>query len=191
MDKMGLLKLLNLLAFSACIWWLSKSPGWEPVATALLAFAGLVALETTSKKSIASSPEPDLSLFNELLKTLPDSGSVRFIAQHDMGAAFKIEELDDLKDFYHEWRGATHEFLNKKLEKKKRELSDQIGKYLDSVLADVFPTDREGMYSVPREWQIKFPERYKATLGEMHKLADEVVRAHQDLVSSAKRILRA
>ena len=131
----------------------------------------------------------DKTLFAKFLDTLPSSGSIEFLKTFDMGfGSFETEQLSQLKDFYYNWNKPEYEFLDSELEKKRRELRNVVQKYLDSYSKNTFLTydiDQKRAYVLP-EWKITQPENYRQAIEELNSLADEVVKAHTDLVRSAR-----
>ena len=161
-------------------------PDWEPFITGIAFFAGLIGLEFSETKSIKNSP--DIKLFNKLIGLLPSATLIEFLKNKDFGAAFQNDYLDPLRDFNIYWDNAEHEFMNGKLEKKRKELLLEIDEFLDYLAHNTWPL-RNGIQSIPAEWEEDQPERWERTKNELNRLSDRIVIIHQDLVRLAKKEL--
>ncbi len=104
------------------------------------------------------------------------------------GLPFDPEKIEDLRAFYYQWHDAAHEFRNKKFEKRRKLLWDLVEKYIKSLAANTCLND-QGMQTVPSEWEIEQPERFKEVVNNFHNLAGQIVLAHQDLVRYARKKL--
>ena len=104
------------------------------------------------------------------------------------GFSFDIGRLDDLYNFLNTWNDAEHEFLDKKLEEKRRRLLKLIAEYTHLIGYNTFPTDR-GFQTVPPEWEDEQPDRFHETVKQLHDKAGEVVEAHQQLIRAARKRL--
>ncbi|MFC1528689.1 hypothetical protein ACFL5B_02140, partial [Candidatus Latescibacterota bacterium] len=102
---------------------------------------------------------------------------------------FDPEKLEDLRIFYYQWHDAAHEFRNKKIEEKRKLLWFWIEKYIKSLAANTCLND-QGLQTVPPEWEIEHPERYKEVVNNFHNLTGQIVLAHQDLVRYAREKLK-
>ncbi len=107
-----------------------------------------------------------------------------------MAGAFYFDQLDGLKEFFHDWNNVARQFHDKKLEKMRKKLHESTEKYLEKIGQNIFTTDRVGLSSVPREWEINKPELFRSAVNELHDLADEIVRAHEDLIKTARKMLK-
>jgi len=64
--------------------------------------------------------EADKKVFREFMKTVPSSGSVKFLRGHDFAGYFSGESLKDIKGFVNNYDGPDHEFLDPILETARR-----------------------------------------------------------------------
>ncbi|MBI5901952.1 MAG: hypothetical protein HZB84_00485 [Deltaproteobacteria bacterium] len=135
----------------------------------------------------------DKALYVKFFETLPSSGSIEFLKTFDMGfGSFETEQLSQLKYFYCNWNKPEYEFLDAELECKRKALREAISKYLDSYSTNVFctKTDTKRAYVLP-EWKETKPDVYRQIIDKLNSLADEVVKAHEDLVRSARLKLKS
>ncbi|HEX8162903.1 MAG TPA: nucleotide-binding protein [Pyrinomonadaceae bacterium] len=146
-----------------------------------------VVISTAEKLKIK---EADRELLAQLRKALPSNGSIKFIRDFSMGsAAFHRKKLDDLYNFMDDWNDAEHEFLDEELEERRGRLYTLVQEYLELVHHNTFPEAAGDMLAVPTEWRYEDNERYVRVVNQLHGKAGEVVRAHQDLVRTARNKL--
>lgn len=189
MSTRRIIQFLTGIALIIGIVWLIKKPDYEPALTTIALFATLIG-EIVEEK-ISGNRAVDLETFKRLKETIPSEGSIDFIRHHNMsGFSFDLDHLDDLDKFYFNWNDAEHEFLTKSLEIKKKKLHSLVGKYLDSIGVNTYPTHRPGTNTVPPEWEIEQTERFREIVNELHDLARKVVAAHQDLFRTARNKLK-
>ncbi|RXJ77869.1 hypothetical protein CRV03_02545 [Arcobacter sp. F155] len=140
------------------------------------------------KKSII---EKDNILFNKFLKELPSNGSIEFLKTHSFGDSFQLEELRQIMDFQCEWNNAEYEFINEDLEIIRKELYENISKFIYKNSMGSY-SQRNGWFStIPDncqgEWDL--PKQVIEKIEEMNDLANKVVESHQELVRLGRRIL--
>jgi predicted nucleotide-binding protein len=134
--------------------------------------------------------EVDRKLFNELKEVLPSNRSIRFIRDFIMGSSsFDIKSLDDLHKFMLDWNDVEHEFLDKELEEKRSCLYSLIEEYIAIIAVNTFPTADGARRSIPSEWVHEQNDRYVRVVNQLHNKAEEVVKAHQDLMRTARHKL--
>jgi hypothetical protein len=135
------------------------------------------------------SQRADLKLFSGFLKALPYEGCITFLEKQNMaGWSFDPRRLADLDLFFREWRDATHEFHDERLEEARKHLHDLVRKYLGFVALNTWPT-HNGQQTVPPEWEHEQPDRFIEVVDTLHSLAGEIVSTHQELVRLGRRIL--
>jgi hypothetical protein len=189
MLQISIIKLINLIALMAAhraVAWLARTPSWEPLVTTLGLLATLIGLEVTEPRRRRT--EADCQLFQSFLEILPSGGSITFIRNHPMEGAFALNSLNDLYRFADEWSNPEHEFHDKTLEKKRKELLKHVSQYLSFAARNTFPTDT-GLQTVPPEWEIDQPERFDQLVRELHSRADEIFELHQGFVRTARKRL--
>ena len=160
---------------------------WEQTIL-ILSSLGMVVYEEV--KDIRRGEKSDIALLNKFLEALPYEGSISFINSANMaGPPFDPEKHNDLRTFYYHWDDASHEFLDKNIEKRKEVLWDLTEKYIMALGTDTVSTG-DGLQTVPPEWKTEQPEHFKEAVDSFHSLAGEIVNAHQEIIRYAKKKLR-
>lgn len=160
---------------------------WEQAILMIGSFGGLIYEEI---KDLQKGESTDRALLNDLLEVIPYEGSISFIDCTDIsGIHFDTEKHNDLRNFYYHWDDASHEFLDKNIEKKRKVLWDLIEEYVMALGTNTVPTD-DGLQAVPPEWKTEQPERFKEVVDDFHNLAGQIVLAHQEMIRYAKKKLR-
>jgi len=184
---MKALKLINLLALLLSVAWIMSNPDWEPKITSLTLMATLIGLEYGEERKRLKNP--DVQLFKKLIQTLPSNGDIDYIRAEEMAGMIDSERLKQIKRFYYEWKDAEHEFLNRGLEKKRKQLYKVISDFLMCYFANAFQQNGT-LYRVPVEWQVNDPTKYQSAVDQLNDLADDIYRLHQNLVRSARHKLK-
>lgn len=139
----------------------------------------------------------DRELFDEFLDALPSNGNVKFIDEYDfLFGDFHRHNISQIKDFLETWNDAEHEFVNKKLEKKRQELFGRLKKFLDVLVVATVPVGNGKKLSV-------FPDNQPRKNDEGHYLphlkedarktndaAKGIFKLHQDFIREAKKRLK-
>jgi len=181
--------MFNGLALLIGVLWFIFKPDFEPALTSLALLATLIGLIV--KGRVSSARGVDRELFQQLRQYLPSDGSIAFIDTNNFaGFSFALARLGDLDKFVNLWDDAEHEFLNKKLEQKRKQLMRLVKEYLSVIALQTFPTHTPGWNSVPEEWEIEQPDRFDAVVNKLHTLAGQIVELHQDLFRTARKKLK-
>lgn len=127
--------------------------------------------------------DTDSKLFERLKETLPSKGSISFIDEQNMaGFSWPLSKLDQLKNFYHEWGDAEHEFIDQDMEALRSKLHKLTDDYLGQIAANTFPANNPERQTVPSEWEEKNPKHFFEVVDKLHETAGEIVKAHQELI---------
>ena len=189
MSTRRIIQILNGIALLIGVFWFIFNPDFEPALTSLALLATLIGLIVEER--VSSSHAVDRDLFNRLRQDLPSNGSIAFIGTNNFaGFSFQLSRLADLDTFVYEWDDAEHEFLNKNLEQKRKELMTLVKEYLSVIAVQTFPTRTPGWNSVPEEWEIEQPKRFNEVVEKLHNLAGQIVEVHQDLFRTARKKLK-
>ena len=189
MSTRRIIQILNGVALLIGVLWFIFKPDFEPALTSLVLLATLIGLIVEER--VSSSHAVDRDLFQRLRQDLPSDGSIAFIDTNNFaGFSFQLSRLSDLDTFVHVWDDAEHEFLNKKLEQKRKQLMTLVKEYLAVIALQTFPTHTPGWNSVPEEWELEQPQRFNEVVGKLHDLAGQIVALHQDLFRIARRKLK-
>jgi len=184
--KTKVAKLINLLCLFGTVGWYCSHPDWEPIITGIAFFGTLIGLELAEKKSQKNNP--DIILYNRLIELIPSGNIIEFLKNHDFGGPLNSEYLNPLRDFNYYWDNAEYEFLNPKLEAKKRDLMKATNEFIGYFALNTWSLGGN-IQSVPADWQDDNPERWEKTRSELNRLSDRIVTVHQELVRMAKKIL--
>lgn len=134
--------------------------------------------------------------------------------QHDFGDAFRQEPLKPLRELELLFEQSSNFFLNKKLEKMKRELFHDIKNFNEFLIEKTFPHEvTRDFYEIPKPDQVfirrsRFIEgqrelsdealgqlekdirkAYEQTRKELNSRSDGVCKKYDALISTAHRIL--
>ncbi|MBU1164891.1 hypothetical protein KKA15_05025 [Patescibacteria group bacterium] len=188
-----IIKLINLAALLGSVAWLSKDTNWEPLLlflALLAAFLGQEILPTIKKVN-----KEDKKLGELFLKEFPSNGkSCLFLKEHELHNPFRQSQLDEIEKFLSEWDNTEHEFLNKKLERIKKELLSKINKFLSSLFTlvrahdsdvNILTTKLSGAYNKEVE------EENDLKIAGLNKMATDIYKKHQILTKKIKRILNS
>ncbi|MFC1693492.1 hypothetical protein ACFL1R_08310 [Candidatus Latescibacterota bacterium] len=170
--------------------WHDYYTGEKPWEQAVIILGLLGALIYEEIKDLRKGKDTDSTLFHKFLEVLPYEGSISFIDCTDMSAThFDPEKLNDLRYFYYHWDDASHEFLDKSIEKRRKILWDLAEKYIMALVTNTVPTD-DDLQTVPHEWKTEQPELFKEVIDDFHNLAGQIVIAHQEMIRYAKKKLK-
>ena len=181
---------INLLLMEAWFlysWYIDGVFNWEPAILFITSISAFMYLEFLDQRKIDLS---DKKLFHDFLDEMPYEGSITFIDRNDMSAGpFEHENHEDLRNFYYHWDNASHEFIHKGIEKRRRALWEMIESYVVALDTYTVPTD-DGKQIVSSEFKEKDPDKWKEIVNEFHTLAGLIVITHQDFVRYAKKKLQ-
>lgn len=176
-------------AFIASFIWFIRHPQYDSGVASLTTLGVLIGLFVEQK--VHHGKEADRKLFQQFKQVLPSNGNIDFIDKQNMaGFSFDLDRLDHLYDFLHRWNDAEHEFLDKKLEEKRKRLLKLIAEYSHLIGMNTWRTDL-GFQAVPSEWEDEQPDRFREVVTNLHDKAGEIVAAHQDLVRTARKKLES
>ena len=152
MTSRRFIQIFTAFALLIGISWFIYKPDFEPALTSLCIAATLDGLIFEEK--LSTERAADKIIFEKLKNTLPSKGSIEFINQQNMaGCSFERSRLNDLWTFMYEWNNAEHEFLNQRLEEKRKKLYGKIKEYLQLIATETFTTNNPEWSSVPEEWE--------------------------------------
>lgn len=146
-------------------------------------------------RDLVTSPAPprneaDKQVLRDLLKTLPSDGAIQFVRDHDFSGSFRLEDRNDIRRFVRDRRGPEHEFVDSELETLRKDLMNKCNSFLSCLGENTWSVKlREGFQSVPEEWRWEQPERFKIVVKKIHREADKVCRAYDQLVRTARKKL--
>lgn len=130
----------------------------------------------------------DQKLLKSFIDLLPSNGdTINFLQSGNIeGCPFPLQFLDPLFSFTTQWDNAEYEFVDKKLESKRKEILRVIKEYLIFSGLNTFPVDK-GRNTVPSEWAYKDPERFNTVVKKLYNLAGQAFILHQEIIRIGKK----
>ena len=166
---------------------------WVVIVIALVYFIirGLVA-KYGSFRYDSHSYANDKAVYDTILKELSFNGIIQFLRTNNFaGSSFRLSSLDELDDFYHTYpNDPTFEFLNPKLEGMRVKLMNDIDEFEGLIAVNTFPGSREGLQTVPPEWETNDPERFWDVVNKIHNTAKSICADYDMIVKYGKRVIR-
>ena len=138
-----------------------------------------------AEESVAPWIASDRRRFLAFQRALPADGTIAFLRDHHMSAPFESNALDQLRSFCD---GADREddvFLDRRLERKRRQLLKRCQKFMYYVGEYTDPT-LDSQMSVPRIWEEEAPRKLDHAVYLLHRLAERVVRCYEEFVDTAQ-----
>jgi hypothetical protein len=179
-------RVVNLLALIAALGWLVSRPGWEPLATSLGLLGAFLA-------QISHRVEPwklqaDRALFTKLQLLLPPD-RIRFIADYDFRAAFRLEWVEPLFLFVEAWVGPEHDFHDKTLQGLKQQLLEAARGFTSALAHSTFP-EKPSVQRLPREIQHERPHEYDLLARRINDLAIRLSEDYEAVLLAARDRLK-
>lgn len=129
--------------------------------------------------------EHDMKLFQKFLDTLPSNDAIQYLRDTPMEGIVDASRFRGLNKFIHEWDNAENEFMTRTIEKHKRKLMESISVFLGYFSLNTWNL-RENLQQIPPEWREDQPARYKKVETELNRMADNIVKTHQQFVRLCK-----
>lgn len=137
--------------------------------------------------------ERDRQVFEELIKVLPSTGSIRWLRDYDFGGAFRLSWLQDLHRFIEKSNDPGFEFIHADLEAMRVALLEKTTDLTHAIGLESFPVARAGeddmVSRIQPEMSHQDPPRFQEIRNRINALADDVVEAYDALVRQARREL--
>ena len=132
----------------------------------------------------------DKLLFEKFLEELPSNGSIEFIKTHSFRNGFYLENLRQILNFQESWDDAEHEFIDKKLETLRKQLLENIKKFIHVNAIGSYPVKHGYFTTTPDKYRLddlNIPKEIIDKMNKMDDLAKEVVKSHQEFIRTAKK----
>lgn len=135
--------------------------------------------------------ENDKAVYDTIYKNLSFDGIIEFLRTNNFaGFPFYLSSLDELDDFFHTYSNdPSFEFLNPKLEVLRLKLMKDIDEFKDLIAVNTFPGSREGLQTVPPEWETKCPEHFWDVVNKIHSAAKNICSDYDIIVRTGKRVI--
>lgn len=168
--------------------WIIQDSGWEGYISFVTLFSSFLFSEYKIY-SASNISKADVELFHKLKEDIPYS-AIDFIKNHSLQSPFDNTKLDPFFNFLVPWENVHHMFLDKKLEKLKKELHKDIDAFTDLVNENVYDTKQPGIYCIPKEWSYENPTEYKIICKKLSNAQDSVVDSYNKFITVSKRRLK-
>jgi hypothetical protein len=129
----------------------------------------------------------DRTLFNKIKKQL--NGGINFMRKQDFGGSFDVSSLQGVYDFENTKQDPNYNFLNPKIEKRKKALLEHITAFKNIALPNTFSINGDIVRVLPESRETK-PEFYKKVKQSLHTTADKICKSYDKFVNKGKRILK-
>lgn len=136
--------------------------------------------------------ENDKSIYDTIQKELRYDGVIHFLRTNNFaGFAFRLSSLDELDDFYNTHiSDPSFEFLNPKMEEMRVKLMNDIDEFEGLIAKNTFPGSREGLQTVPPEWETKCPEHFWNVINKIHGSAKSICDDYDMIIKYGKRLVK-
>ncbi|TQS00061.1 nucleotide-binding protein [Paenibacillus ottowii] len=132
----------------------------------------------------------DISLIESIKETLPINGSINFIRTHSFEGSYRRDLLDDLRNFHQDGDNATMEFVNPELEGLRKQLYQDVNKFLFLLAKNTWVNKMNSDYSsVPSDWEEEQPERFNQVISEIHDTAESICSTYDLLIRRSRLLL--
>jgi hypothetical protein len=138
-----------------------------------------------AEESVAPWIASDRRRFLAFQRTLPADGTIAFLREHHMSAPFDRDALDQLRSFCDGGDREDDAFLDRKLERKRRQLLRRCRKFLHYV-GEYTDHAQDSQVSVPLIWEEEAPRKLDHAVYLLHRLAERVVRSYEEFVDTAR-----
>ncbi|PPT90607.1 hypothetical protein XaraCFBP7407_22430 [Xanthomonas arboricola pv. arracaciae] len=178
--------------FSIVISW-SANKTFNPSDGSSIA-AGIVALTSTylGTSNEKASVRHDRDIFAKFLRDFPHSPSIQLLKGHDFGDDYYKSQVQHLYDFVREWDRPELEFLDKKIEKKRKSLYDAARGLFEDFMRETVPHDRNPEMSTVYPWNQrggKRPEWIKQSAATLNASARKFAPQYDEFVRYTRKRL--
>jgi hypothetical protein len=129
----------------------------------------------------------DKQVITELMKKLPSDNIILFLRQHDFGASFDVDKLQELDSFYEFSLSPEYHFVNRKLEKLRVQLvkaSSLFNSYLSRHTWQIsHDGSRVNKMKSPEEFSNE--EAYWTEKDKINNMANQVCKSYDLLIKTA------
>ena len=141
MLKEQLVKLVFLAALLITGGWVGANPSWDSWGSffASLAAYGSVEIRQLRKLKALCYNDGDLALFRHFSDLFsPSSGCMQLLKDHDFGGLFHSKRLEPLHEFLVVWNDAPYEFVDRRLERQRKNAYAALDQFMTLLSANVF-----------------------------------------------------
>ena len=135
----------------------------------------------------------DYELLNKIkTELIPPTGSIAFLRENNFaGFAFRIDNLDDIYKFAHEFENPDFEFIDTDLNNILNNLKLHTKNFISLIGLNTWSISNHNINAntVPPEWETEQPERFWETVNKIHKEADGICSEYDQLIKTGRRKL--
>ena len=132
----------------------------------------------------------DLKLFTEIRdKYLPSNRSIDFLRKSNFsGSSFSRNNINDLEDISYKFDDPYMEFIDSDLNEEFEKMKLVINQFLEELGENTWTVGhpKDGILSVPKEWQHEQYDRYKKVTDSLHYKADTICTTYDKIIRLGK-----
>jgi hypothetical protein len=181
-------KILNLIGLLGATAWMVSNFDWEPFVLFVTLLASFIVL--IFRKDDNDEINADRKLFEKFNEDLPFF-NVDYIESTSLKSTFLINKLDPFFNFQIIWKDVHHTFLNKILEKKKKQLYKSNDEFARLIAEKTFSTHNPRLYRIPEEWEINDKRGYDEVCRNIYDTQTKVVNDYNDFIQTAKKNIKS
>ncbi|MBB3819823.1 hypothetical protein FHT03_003014 [Xanthomonas arboricola] len=156
--------------------------------------AGIVAIVSVylSASKEKASVRHDREIFAKFLADFPHNPSIQLLKSHDFGGDYYSSDLQDLFAFVREWDRPELEFLDKRIEKKRRALYASAHALYDDFMRETVPNDGNPDMSTVYPWNQRGgqrPDWIKQSAATLNTAARKFAPQYDEFVRHARKRL--
>lgn len=189
------ISIFSLLAAEA--WFLkgyfAGNTEFEPLITLLGLIALALAKDPLIEKTRPKSIEYDRLIFKDFLATLPPDNTTRFLKDHDFGNSFPQSEIRPLYNFVENWDKVDKEFINKKLEEKKKSFYKEARNLASEIASRTVPV-RGDHISVFPDHMRNIGERPPSVIEDakiLNSLSSNFITIYENFIRDCRAVLES
>ena len=199
--RFSLLNVLSILALILSEAWLlggysAKELNYGAAIAFILALSTIFTKDAIKEKIGFDNKktEHDIRLFKEFQEILPVYPTINLLKNTDFGNSFPKNEIQPLFDFVRSWDSVEKEFINKKLEKKRKILFKDAEDLVEKFAVNTVPIGNHGFVSVfpdnLRDNGIRPPHVIESAR-ILNDASDNFVPKYESFVRICKSVLRS
>ncbi|MBU7582287.1 MAG: CHAT domain-containing protein [Nostoc sp. TH1S01] len=124
----------------------------------------------------------DRKLFLELVKDFPPNGrGARFLKEHDLGDLIAQKDLAIIYNFIDSWTDVMHEFINPKIEEKKKHFMSSLVNFINELGKNIWTCNNIEFSSMYLD-DIEVREDRLETRDRLNKMATDAFDLYEDLL---------
>ncbi|WP_447899011.1 hypothetical protein [Stenotrophomonas maltophilia] len=156
--------------------------------------AGIVAIVSTSLgvSKEKASVRHDRDIYSKFLSNLPHNPSIQLLKHHDFGGDYYASDLQHLLDFVRDWDRPELEFLDKRIERKRKALYEAAHALYEDFMRETIPNDGNPELRTVYPWKQrggKRPDSVKQSAIILNNSARNFAPQYDDFVRYARKRL--